>query len=153
MISSDDNLDVKDMPGLTKKQVLDAFELPVVKPEVQDLSTSSCYGKYPQNESLCRTIQKWLAKDPSFTIYSVTSPTLLPNGHLYDSAELFNSHSSDIKMSSYTPLPNVETYSNVEWNINHHSKEDTQVEGSVKSDSKESTKSTSLEVKSACSKP
>ncbi len=98
-------------------------------------------------------IQKWLAKDLSFIIYSVKSPTLLPNGHLYDSAELFNSHFSDIKKSSYTLLPNVETYSNMEWNLSHHSMEGTPVEGSVKTDSKDSTKSTSLDVQSACSKP
>ncbi len=65
--------------------------------KIDELLLTTRYGKYPQNESWCKTIDKWLAKDSSFLIYSVTSPMLLPNGHLYTSAELFNSHSSDIK--------------------------------------------------------
>ncbi len=65
--------------------------------KIDELMLTTPYRKYTQNESWCKTIEKWLAKDPSFLIYHVMSPSLLPNGHLYQSAELFNSHSSDIK--------------------------------------------------------
>ncbi len=62
--------------------------------KIDELMLTTCYGKYPQNIACCKTIEKWLAKDPSFLIYGVKSTTLLLNGHLYQ--ELFNCHSSDI---------------------------------------------------------
>ncbi len=112
------------------------------------------YGKYPKDESLCKTIDNWLDKKPSFLSYDVSIPALLPNGHYFDSTELFHSHSSDIMMSSFTPLSHAETYTNAEWNLNTHSKEDTNVEGSVASDYIKSTDSATLEkFKDAYSKP
>ncbi len=78
----------------------------------------------------------------------------LPEVSLQQSAELFNSHSIDIRNSSYTLLPNVGTYSNAGWNFSNHSKDSTPVDGSVVSDTSKHTKSASLEkVQSACSKP
>ncbi len=77
------------------------------------------------------------------------------NGHLYQSAELFNSHSSDIKKSSYTQLPVVETFSNEGWNWSNHVKTSTPVGGSVVSDIPKPTKdsATMEKAQSACLKP
>ncbi len=118
------------------------------------LKLTTHYGKYRSDESWCKTIDKWLDKKPTFLSYDVSNPSLLPNGHLFDSTKLFHSHSSELLISSFTLRPDVDTYSNAEWNLSTHSKENTRVEESVESGSDKSTKSNSLEMfEDACSKP
>ncbi len=51
--------------------------------KIDELMLTIRYWKYPENEFWCKTIDKWPAKDPSFMIYNVMNPTLMPNGHLY----------------------------------------------------------------------
>ncbi len=122
--------------------------------KIDELMLPTRYRKYPSDESWCKTIDKWLEKKPTFLSYDVSNPALLLNGHLFDSMELFHSHSSDLMRPSFTPLPDADTYSNEEWNLNTHSKKDTNVEESLDSDSNKSTDSASLEkFKDACSKP
>ncbi len=67
-------------------------------------------------------------KDHFMTSYDVSNPSPLLNGHLFDSTELFHSHSSDVLRSSFTPVPDVDPCSNAEWNLCTHSKENTSVE-------------------------
>ncbi len=85
-----------------------------------------------------------------FVIYEVSTPELLPNGHLFMSAEMFHCHFLDLKVMSQTPTPPSETHSHEAWNLSTHSKDD--VDESVVSGSNKSN--VSLESYSkACSKP
>ncbi len=117
---------------------------------IDEVMLATCYGRYPSNESWCKTIDKWVASNPSFVIYNVSNPELLPNGHLFESAEMFHSHSSDLKVSK-TPKLQSETHSNVAWNLSTHSKDD--VEGSVVSGSDKYTDVSLESYSKACSKP
>ncbi len=111
---------------------------------------TTCYRRYPSNESWSKTIDKWLASKPSFVIYEVSTPELLTNGHLFESAEMFYCHSSDLKVLSQTPKPLSETHIHEAWNLSTHSNDD--VDESVVSGSNKSN--VSLESYSkACSKP
>ncbi len=94
------------------------------------------YGRYPSNESCCKTIDKWLASEPSFVIYEVSTLELLLNGHLFESAEMFHCHSSDLKVTSQTPTPPSEAHSHEACNLSTHSKDD--VDESVVSGSNKS---------------
>ncbi len=109
------------------------------------------YGRYPSNQSWCKTIDKWVASILSFIIYYESNPEVLPNGHLFERAEMFHSHSSDLKVSSQTPRPQSETHSNEAWNLSTHTKDD--VEGSVVSDSDKSTDVSLESYSKTCSKP
>ncbi len=113
---------------------------------------TTLYGKYTSDESWCKTIDKWLEETPTFLSYDMSNTSLLPNGHLFDSYELFHSHSSDFLRSSFTLLPDEETYSNAEWNLSTHSKDNTIVEESIDSGSNKST-DVLEKFEDACSKP
>ncbi len=43
--------------------------------KVDELMLTTQYDTYPENESWCKTIEKWIDKKPEFVIYSVMSPT------------------------------------------------------------------------------
>ncbi len=118
--------------------------------KIHKVMLTTHYGRYLRNESWCKTIDKWLAGEPSFVIYHVSTPELLPNGHLFESVEMFHSHSSDLKVSSQTLKPQSETHSNEAWNLSTHSKDD--VDEFVVSGSNKSNVSLESYTK-ACSKP
>ncbi len=122
--------------------------------KIDELMLTTRYGRYPSDESWCKIIDKWFDRKPTFLSYDVSNPSLLLNDHLFKSTELFHSHSSDLLRSSFTPLPDVDTYSNAGWNVSTQSKENQSVEESVDSGSNKSTESSSLQkFEDACSKP